>query len=63
MASALANRYARALVDVVLEPGSTLKPEDAVAQLRAAAQMVAQSAELRTALADSGHSRPPASAR
>ena len=50
MASAVANRYARALVDVVLAPGSTLKPEDAVAQLRAAGQMVAQSAELRTAL-------------
>jgi F-type H+-transporting ATPase subunit delta len=50
MASAVANRYARALVDVVLAPGSTLKPEDAVAQLRAAGQMVAQSVELRTAL-------------
>jgi F-type H+-transporting ATPase subunit delta len=50
MASALAHRYASALVDIVLTPGSTLKPEDAVTQLRAAAQMVAQSAELRTAL-------------
>src|SRR6202162_4520480 len=50
MASAVANRYARALVDIVLDPGSTLKPEDAIAQLRAAGQMVAQSAELRTAL-------------
>jgi F0F1-type ATP synthase delta subunit len=50
MASALAHRYASALVDIVLKPGSTLKPEDATAQLRAAAQMVAQSAELRTAL-------------
>jgi F-type H+-transporting ATPase subunit delta len=50
MASALAHRYASALVDIVLKPGSTLKPEEAVAQLRAAAQMVAQSAELRTAL-------------
>jgi F-type H+-transporting ATPase subunit delta len=50
MASALANRYARALVDVVLDPGSALTPEDAVAQLRAAAEMVAQSAELRVAL-------------
>ena len=27
MASAAANRYARALVDVVLAPGSPLKPE------------------------------------
>ncbi len=50
MASALAYRYARALVDVVLETGSTLKPEDAVAQLRAVSQMVAQSEELRKAL-------------
>src|SRR5258708_5381128 len=50
MASALANRYARALVDVVLAPGSTLKPEDAVAQLRAVSEMVAQSVELRNAL-------------
>lgn len=50
MASAAASRYARALVDVVLNPGSVLRPEDAVTQLRAVAQMVAQSAELRTAL-------------
>ena len=50
MASALAYRYARALVDVVLDPGSTLKPEDAVAQLSAVSQMVAQSEELRKAL-------------
>lgn len=50
MASALAYRYARALVDVVLAPGSVLKLEDAVAQLRAASQMVAQSTELRIAL-------------
>src|ERR1051326_5857789 len=50
MASAAANRYARALVDLVLAPGSALRPEDVVAQLRAAAQMIAQSAELRTAL-------------
>jgi F-type H+-transporting ATPase subunit delta len=50
MASALANRYARALVDIVLDPVSTLKPEEAVAQLRAAGQMVAQSTELRNAL-------------
>jgi F-type H+-transporting ATPase subunit delta len=50
MASALANRYAGALVDVILAPESKLKPEDAVAQLRAAAEMLAQSAELRIAL-------------
>jgi F-type H+-transporting ATPase subunit delta len=50
MASAVANRYARALVDIVLAAGSTLKPEEAVAQLRAADEMVTQSTELRTAL-------------
>lgn len=50
MASAAASRYARALVDLVLAPGSTLKPEDAVAQLRAAEQTIAQSAELRSAM-------------
>jgi F-type H+-transporting ATPase subunit delta len=50
MASALAYRYARALVDIVLQPGSPLKPEDAVAQLQSAAKMVAESAELRNAL-------------
>src|SRR5579871_2478346 len=50
MASALASRYARALVDIVLEPGSALKPEDAITQLRAAEQMVAESNELKIAL-------------
>jgi len=50
MASALASRYARALVDIVLEPASPLKPEDAVAQLRAVDQMLSQSPELRVAL-------------
>ena len=50
MASAAANRYARALVDVVLAPGSALKPEDAVAHLRTVVQTIADSDELRTAL-------------
>jgi F-type H+-transporting ATPase subunit delta len=50
MASAVANRYARALVDVVLAPGSPLKPEDAVAQLRAVEQMITGSWELKNAL-------------
>jgi len=50
MASAAANRYARALVDVVMAPGSPLKPEDAVGQLRAATQIIEQSPELRNAL-------------
>ena len=50
MASAVANRYARALVDVVMTPGSPLKPEDAVAQLGAVDAIVQESAELRNAL-------------
>jgi F-type H+-transporting ATPase subunit delta len=50
MASAVANRYARALVDIVMTPGSPLKPEDAVAQLAAAAALIHESTELRIAL-------------
>jgi F-type H+-transporting ATPase subunit delta len=50
MTSAVANRYARALVDVVMAPGSPLKPEDAVAQLRAVDAIFQESAELRNAL-------------
>jgi F-type H+-transporting ATPase subunit delta len=50
MASAVANRYARALVDVLLAPGSALKPEDAVAQLHAVEQMISESWELKNAL-------------
>jgi len=50
MASVVANRYAGALVDVVLDPGSSLKPEDAIAQLRAVSQIIDGSPELRNAL-------------
>jgi F-type H+-transporting ATPase subunit delta len=50
MASAVANRYARALVELVLAPRSPLKPEEAAAQLRAVEQMIADSPELRNAL-------------
>ena len=50
MASAVGNRYARALVELVLAPGSTVKPEEAVTQLRAVEQLIASSPELRTAL-------------
>jgi F-type H+-transporting ATPase subunit delta len=50
MASAVANRYARALVEIVLAPRSPLRAEDAVAQLRAVEQMIADSQELRNAL-------------
>ena len=50
MASAVATRYARALVDILMAPDSSLKPEDAVGQLRAVEEMIAASSELRTAL-------------
>lgn len=50
MATAVANRYARALVDAVMAPGSPLPADEAVAQLRAVDQMITQSAELRSAL-------------
>jgi F-type H+-transporting ATPase subunit delta len=50
MASAVAHRYARALVDIVMTQGSPLKPEDAVTQLRAVEGLIQESPELRTAL-------------
>jgi F-type H+-transporting ATPase subunit delta len=50
MASAVANRYARALVDIVMASGSPLKPEDALAQLRGVEGLLQESPELRTAL-------------
>ena len=50
MAAAVANRYARALVDVVTASTSTVQPEVAVQQLRAVGEMLAGSLELRTAL-------------
>ena len=50
MTSAAASRYARALVDVVFEPSAAVKVEDAVAQLRAIEQLLAESSDLRVAL-------------
>jgi F-type H+-transporting ATPase subunit delta len=50
MSLALASRYARALVDVVLAPGSGVEAETALSQVRAFAGLVAESAELRTVL-------------
>ncbi|HEX5228073.1 MAG TPA: F0F1 ATP synthase subunit delta, partial [Bryobacteraceae bacterium] len=50
MASAVAHRYARALADIVMTPGSALKPEDAIAQVAAVQGLIDESAELRTAL-------------
>jgi F-type H+-transporting ATPase subunit delta len=51
MASAVANRYAHALVDIVMAPGSPLKPEDAVTQLAAIQAVIHESPELQIALA------------
>ena len=50
MLSAAAFRYARALAEVVMAPGSALKPEDAVAQLRAVEELVSESADIRIAM-------------
>jgi len=50
MTGALASHYARALADAVFAPNSSLSPQDAVAQLRAVAAMVAGSKDLERAL-------------
>lgn len=51
ISSAVASRYANALVDVVLDPKSQVQPPDIVRELRAFEAMLASSAELRHALA------------
>jgi F-type H+-transporting ATPase subunit delta len=51
MASAIANRYAAALADVLAKPGAAQSPESALEQLRAFQQMLSQSEELRNILA------------
>jgi len=50
MLSAVSTRYARALVDVVTEPGSGIEPQVALEQLRQVAAMIAGSEDLRNAL-------------
>jgi F-type H+-transporting ATPase subunit delta len=50
MLSAVASRYARALVDVVTEPGSNIDPHTATEQLRQVAGTIEGSEELRHAL-------------
>jgi len=50
MLSAVASRYARALVEVAAAPGSASDPAAILAQLRAVGEAIAGSAELRTAL-------------
>jgi len=49
--SAVATRYANALADVVTAPGSALRPPDAAPELRAFADTLAASLELREAMA------------
>ncbi|MBZ5620491.1 MAG: ATP synthase F1 subunit delta [Acidobacteriia bacterium] len=48
--SAVASRYANALADVVTAGGSALRPQDAVAQLRAFEAVLRSSPELQNAL-------------
>ena len=50
MALAIANRYARALADVVLDASSGLEPREAVRQLFEFEFLLAQAPELRTIL-------------
>jgi F-type H+-transporting ATPase subunit delta len=50
MALAIANRYARALADVLGRPISVLSPEDALAQLQSFENLLTESAELKNAL-------------
>lgn len=50
MLSAVGSRYAHALIDAVMAPGSDLKPSDALAQLRSMEEALAESADLRAAL-------------
>jgi len=50
MLSAVSTRYAKALVEVVTEPGSNIGPQAAIEQLRQVAAMIASSDDLRNAL-------------
>jgi F-type H+-transporting ATPase subunit delta len=50
MLSAVSTRYARALVEVVTEPGSGIEPQVALEQLRQVAAMISGSEDLRNAL-------------
>lgn len=50
MTSAVSSRYARALADIVLAPGSALDPRHAIDQLKAVESVMQESPELRHAL-------------
>jgi F-type H+-transporting ATPase subunit delta len=51
ISSAVVNRYANALADVVLSPDSGVQPPQAIEQLRAFDNVVASSSDLRSVLA------------
>jgi len=51
ISSAVVNRYANALADVILSPGSDVKPPEAIGQLRAFDATVQSSSDLRSVLA------------
>ena len=51
MLSVVSARYARALVEVVTDPGAKADPAQVLAQLRAVQELIHGSAELQTALA------------
>jgi F-type H+-transporting ATPase subunit delta len=50
MLSAVSSRYARALVEVVTEPGSPIDPDTAMTQLRDVSAMISSAHDLRNAL-------------
>ncbi len=56
--SALATRYASALVDVVTSPNSGVDPKEALDQLRSFRDLMQQSADLRNSLATPAVSLP-----
>jgi F-type H+-transporting ATPase subunit delta len=58
MPAAVASRYARALVDVVLAPNAAIGPDRVRDDLRSFEQTLAASPELSTVLASPGISRP-----
>ncbi len=51
ISSAVVNRYANALADVVLSPASGMQPAEVIAQLRAFNATVEESSDLRSVLA------------
>jgi F-type H+-transporting ATPase subunit delta len=58
MQGALAHHYARALADAVFAPGSDLRPEDAVRQLRAVDELLSGSEQLQRALLSPAVNKP-----